>query len=227
MAWLLALFVFLVITGPIWFPDLIKSMKKRNDYKHTLITIDSWGISTWNYKRNWQAYVVYLSASGKLHSLPILDFVKLQMPENEMPKWWILKLGFDPKGYHHTDDNLYLIHEGHLDKHNWCIPTWSTIREYDNQLEIEILDRNSKTARIAVDSKEGRDSLLHKLLVTVQENLDIHDVWWKKFQEEGAKILLETKSSMGKSSNLEDLRRALELGTPCNYEIGKSALARF
>ncbi len=211
----------LVVIGVPWLIGQHKRVKRQNKIR---ALVKSWVIQIYNYDPSWQPTVYFLNSGGKLLSLSVLDFSRLNMPESEMPRWWILRLGLD-KEHCAPKDNIYLIHDGQIDQDHWHFAACTTLNEDYSILKLNLNDRDGKTIIIETPSDQGFKPFFSKVLEHVNKPIrDVNEFWIEAFQKEGVPILLETKESMGRSSRIEALRRGLEIGPSSYRKVGESVL---
>lgn len=223
---LMVLLVYATVgTTPFWLPKLFAKSKLMIAKRITKVIVKSWGISMWSYSNSWQARIYFLNSAGKVIKMALLDFNRLRMPEGEMPEWWILRLGLSPEEYD-KEDKIHLIHKGRIDQAHWHFYSHHSIinESQDGNLELNVYDRDGKTAIGEVPKDQGEEGLFANVLSAVGAYRDINDAWIKKLNQEGSPILEETKDTMGKSKKIGALRYAIEHGPQYRFKFDESIL---
>jgi hypothetical protein len=157
------------------------------------------------------ASVYYLNPANEIRKVDIKEFRNLQMPTEDLPEFWILRL--QRETYETSKDRIYLVSKT---KTVWNIKWGSIATLYTDEknLYVPLADHTSEYIYVFSKVENGEDTLYANVLKIVSnpENTSLAALWYNYLKQQAPAILLETKGEMGKSIKIERLRRFIEDG---------------
>lgn len=234
---LLFLFVMLIVWGIVFYAlagpgirGLIK--RKRDTAKYGSLRRLAQNLTT-EYLSIYEKFfffVHYLNVAGELKSMTLSDFLSLNLPEDEKPAVWILRIVKTDSPAIQAGDSIHLVWRDQktASEAKWQfriskrVPTISSI---NNTFVLSLADKMGFPTAVVVGAHDGYEVLFKDVLELVTNYKSVNDLWIALLQEKIPPILLATKGQMGKSPLLEGVRKFIEEGPSSLKYTNKPVIA--